>query len=408
MRTGIEQRVMKVVVVLLALLVLGYAANASAVTLPAGQTAIVATPIAKQTCVPVSQYQETVLPDEATPMSVIQALENQIAAIYETASPSVVNITNRSYVYLRFRGTVPQEGTGSGFVYDSDGHIVTNFHVVEGAEELVVTLATGEEFEAEIVGTDPANDLAVVRIDAAEALPDPLELADSGELRVGQFVVAIGTPFGLAQTLTTGVVSALERVIESPQDARFIGGAIQTDAAINPGNSGGPLLDMNAHVMGINSQIISPSGASSGVGFAVPSSAIQRVVPKLITQGYYPHPWLGVEMVSLNSATAALFREAGMDVPVDRGVLVVNVVAQGASAEAGLRGSSQTVQVGNNRIPVGGDIIVAVNDEDIESYSDLVVYLETRTSIRDIVELTIIREGQEQTIEVTLQEGPRD
>jgi len=197
---------------------------------------------------------------------------------------------DRGYTYNVFRQVVPQEGSGSGFVYDTQGHIVINYHVVENAEEIPVTLAGGQMYEAEIVGTDPASDLAVIRIDAGEDLPEPLALGDSDDLRVGQFVLAIGNPFGLEQTLTTGVISALGRVIES-SDGSFIGEAIQTDAAINPGNSGGPLLDLKGRVAGVNSQIVSPSGSSSGVGFAVSASTLQRVVPALTADGEYPHPW---------------------------------------------------------------------------------------------------------------------
>jgi S1-C subfamily serine protease len=176
----------------------------------------------------------------ASEAEAVNSLEGQVIAVYETVAPAVVNITARGYVYSRYMGAIPQEGSGSGFVYDTTGHIVTNYHVVENAEELLVTLANGQVYEARIAGTDPINDLAVIKIDAGTDLPQPVALGDSDQLRVGQFVVAIGNPFGLEQTLTTGVVSALGRVIESPDDNGFISEVIQTDAAINPGNSGGP------------------------------------------------------------------------------------------------------------------------------------------------------------------------
>ncbi len=256
-------------------------------------------------------------------------LEAQIITIYEQASQSVVNITNRSYVYYRFMGTVPEEGTGSGFVYDTEGHIVTNYHVIENAQELLVTLADGQVYEAEVVGSDPSNDLAVIKIDAGTDLPAPLVLGDSDSLRVGQFVVSIGNPYGLEQTLTTGVVSALGRVIEGAEDNSFIGEAIQTDAAINPGNSGGPLLNLHGRVIGVNSQIISPSGASSGIGFAVSSNTVQRVVPELIAQGYYGHPWLGADMMPLTSSVVKVLREAGVDIPAESGLLVLDATAGG-------------------------------------------------------------------------------
>ena len=362
-------------------------AAASAIVPP---TAITASPMAA----PISDETEAA-----------NALETQVIAVYEAVSPAVVNITNRSYVYM-FRQAVPQEGTGSGFVYDAERHIVTNYHVVEDAEELLVTLASGQVYEAEIVGTDPSNDLAVIRIDAGANLPEPVALGDSDELRVGQFVLAIGNPFGLGQTLTTGVVSALGRVIESPEDNRFIGEAIQTDAAINPGNSGGPLLDLKGHVIGVNSQIISPSGASSGIGFAVSANTLRRVVPELIEQGYYPHPWLGTQMLPLTPSTAKAFRDAGMNVPVDAGLLVIEAVKGAPADKAGIRGGSRVVRIGNYQIPLDGDIIIAIDGEPVNDFQTLTVYLEAETTVSDTVDVTIIRNGEELTVPVTLGERP--
>jgi S1-C subfamily serine protease len=351
----------------------------------------------------------TTAPPVATPVldetQAANALETQVIAVYEAVSPAVVNITNRSYVYM-FRQAVPQEGTGSGFVYDTEGHIVTNYHVVENAEELLVTLANGQVHEAEIIGTDPANDLAVIRIDAGADLSEPVALGDSDELRVGQFVLAIGNPFGLEQTLTTGVVSALGRVIESPEDNRFIGEAIQTDAAINPGNSGGPLLDLEGHVIGVNSQIISPSGASSGIGFAVSANTVRRVVPELIAQGYYPHPWLGTQMLPLTPSTAKAFRDAGMNVPVDAGLLVIEAVKGAPADKAGIRGGSRVVRIGRYQIPLDGDIIIAIDGEPVNDFQTWTVYLETETTVGDTVGVTIIRDGEEQAVQVTLEEQP--
>jgi S1-C subfamily serine protease len=334
------------------------------------------------------------------------ALDAQVIAVYEALSPSVVNITSLSYVSSRFMQPVPQEGTGSGFVYDAEGHIVTNYHVVEGAEELLITLASGQEYEAEVVGTDPATDLAVLRIDAGTNLPQPVTLTDSDQLRVGQSVLAIGNPFGLARTLTTGVVSALGRVIESSEDS-FIAEAIQTDAAINPGNSGGPLLDLTGRVVGITSQIISSSGTSSGVGFAVSSNTVRSVVPQLIANGYYPHPWLGVETLDLTPTTTELFRNAGMNLPVDRGVLIIQVVSGGPAEEAGIERGSRAMRIGRYAIPLGGDVIVGVNGVPISSMQELTVYLETETTVGDTVELTIIRDGEERTISLRLAERPQ-
>ncbi len=336
------------------------------------------------------------------------ALQAQFIAVYDNVSPSVVNITNRSYVYGWSRQPIPQEGTGSGFVYDSEGHIITNYHVIEDAEELTATLANGGVYEAEIVGVDPNNDLAVVCIDAGDDLPAPLGLADSDQLRVGQLVLAIGNPFGLDQTLTTGIISALGRVIESPDDSGFIGEAIQTDAAINPGNSGGPLLDLQGRVIGVNSQIISTSGASAGIGFAVSSNTVRRVVPQLIAQGYFAHPWLGLDSVSLTASMALALRQAGADVPVDQGLLVTDVAVGGPAAKAGIRSGSRTARLGRYRVVVDGDIIIALDGEPVSDLQDLTLYLEGETAIGDTIVLTILRDGQELSIPVTLAEQPRE
>jgi S1-C subfamily serine protease len=344
------------------------------------------------------------LPDEG---EAANALEAQVIAVYETVGPLVVNITNRGYTYDMFRRAIPQEGSGSGFLYDREGHIITNYHVIENAEELLVAFADEEVYEAQVVGTDPANDLAVLKIEARpEDLPEPVVIGDSDRLRVGQFVVAIGNPFGLEQTLTIGVISALGRVIESPENNRFIGEAIQTDAAINPGNSGGPLLDLNGRLIGVNSQIISPSRASAGIGFAVSANTVRRVVPELIARGYYPHPWLGAEMLPLTPALARVFEEAGMQVPVTSGLMVMETVRGAPAAQAGLRGAQEFVTVGRYEVPVGGDIIIAVNGERVETFEDMTVYLETQTKVGNTVDVTVIRDGQEQNIPVTLAERP--
>jgi S1-C subfamily serine protease len=349
----------------------------------------------------------TVAPPQATPVSAAEpanALEAQVETVYDQAGPAVVNITSRAIAYDFFMQPVPQEGTDSGFLYDAEGHIVTNYHVVADAESVSVALTTGEVYPATIVGTDPSNDLAVLRIETKN-LPNPIPLGDSEQLRVGQFVVAIGSPFRQAGTLTVGVISALGRVIESP-DGRFIGEAIQTDAAINPGNSGGPLLDLRGRVIGVNSQIISPSQASAGIGFAVSANTVRRVIPQLIAQGRYPHPWLGVSTVPFDPQGALILREAGMEVPVEQGLLVVEVVPGSSAAQAGIRGSDRVVRLGNARVPLGGDIITALNGKPIADFQELTVYLETGTQVGDRVEVTLIRDGREMTVTVTLAERP--
>jgi S1-C subfamily serine protease len=347
----------------------------------------------------------TAAPAQATPeptASLAMALQAEVEAVYKQAGPAVVNITSQVIAYDVFMQPVPQEGTGSGFIYDTQGNIVTNYHVVADAESISVALAGANVYTATVVGTDPSNDLAVVHIDA-QNLPDPIPLADSSELEVGQFVVAIGSPFALSRTLTFGVISALGRVIQSP-DQRFIGEAIQTDAAINPGNSGGPLLDLEGRVVGVNSQIISPSGSSAGIGFAVSSNTVRRVVPALIAEGHYPHPALGVTLLPFSADGASVLRQAGMEVLVDAGLLIVDVTSNGPAAQAGLRGSDREVTVGNARIPVGGDIIVGINGQTITTFEDLNVYLETQTQVGDTVNVDIIRDGQQAVVPVTLAE----
>lgn len=336
------------------------------------------------------------------PAESVSALESLVEQIYDKAAPAVVNITSRSVLYTYFNEPVPQEGTGSGFFYDREGHIVTNYHVVADAQSLTVTLREGQVYPATLVGADPSTDLAVIKIEATD-LPDPLPLADSTQLRVGQFVLAIGNPFGLEQTLTMGVISALGRVIESP-DGRFIGEAIQTDAAINPGNSGGPLLDLQGRVIGVNSQIISTSQSFAGIGFAVSSNTVRRVVPQLIAHGRYPHPWLGVRLLDITPERAEVLAKYGAKMPVTQGVMIIEIVPGSPADQAGLRGADRMVTIGNTRVPVGGDIIIAMGDKPIRSTRELTVQMDTAYQVGDTVTLTINRQGQEMKIPVTLAE----
>ena len=334
-------------------------------------------------------------------------LEQEIIDVYDSVGLGVVNITNRSYAYDFFMRPVPQEGSGSGIIYDQEGHVITNYHVIEDATELLVTLPDETTVEAQIVGADPANDLAVLKIDAAPDLLHPVPLGQSSDLRVGQFVIAIGNPFGFERTLTVGVVSALGRVIESP-DERFIGEIIQTDAAINPGNSGGPLLDLSGQVIGVNTAIFSPSQASAGIGFAVPVDTVRRVVPELIARGYYPHPWLGLSYVwDLNADRAQILREVGMDVPVDEGVLLLEIAPNSPASAAGLRGGQEQVRLGRTMILIGGDILAAIDGEPIATGRDLLRFLDTRTEVGQTIQVTVWRDGQQVTIPVTLEEQPQ-
>jgi S1-C subfamily serine protease len=374
-----------------------------AVVLAMGVGACGAPAVDAPTAVPPSATAAVPQPTVA-PLAPANQLEAQIEAVYAGAEPSVVQITSDIIGYNAFMQPVPEQGTGSGFVYDTDGHIVTNYHVVENAQSVSVTLSTGETYAATVIGGDPSNDLAVLTTEAT-SLPAPIALADSSQLKVGQIVAALGNPFGLNGTLTVGVVSALGRIIQSP-DGRFIGEAIQTDAAINPGNSGGPLLDLEGRVVGIDSQIISPSDASAGIGFAVPSSAVKRVVPQLIANGKYAHPWLGVQLIDITPDRAAALQQAGMKVPVQQGVLVVDVVAGSPADKAGIRAGTTMATIGNTSIPIGGDIITAINGQSITGVQQLTVYLEDNTQVGDTIDVTLIRDGQEMTVKVTLAERP--
>ncbi len=397
-------------VALLAMLAMG--CNLSGALLP--QPTATPTPVPPQPTATVVQPLPTpttaagLVPPLEDEAAAANALENQIVAVHETVGPSVVNITNRSIAYDMFMQPVPQEGSGSGFLYDDQGHIVTNFHVVEGADQLLVNFADGRAYEAVLVGQDPTNDLAVIRIDVSGELPPAVPLADSDKVRVGQFVVAIGNPFGLEQTLTVGVISALGRIIQSPEEDRFIGEAIQTDAAINPGNSGGPLLDLQGRVIGVNSQIISPSRANAGIGFAVSSNTVRRVVPELIARGYYPHAWVGISSLPLNTRTAEAFREAGMNLSVDKGLLILEVVPGGPADQAGIQGGDRIVRFGRFNIPLDGDVLVEIDEQTVQTSQDLNMYLDTRTVVGQTVKLTVVRDGAEQTIEVTLGERPME
>jgi S1-C subfamily serine protease len=349
---------------------------------------------------PAMQIAPTVGPT-VIPLSVTD-LEARIADVYREAGSSVVNITSRSVSYDFFFNPIPRQGSGSGFFYDTQGHIVTNYHVIADADELQVTLADGQTVPAQIVGSDPSNDLAVIKVDLPAGSIRPLPIGDSTQVYVGQFVLAIGNPFGLERTLTFGIVSALGRVIESPNQ-RFIGEVIQSDVAINPGNSGGPLLNLTGQVIGVNSAILSPSGANAGIGFAISARTVQRVVPVLIRDGRYPHPSLGVRVIELTPQRAALFRRAGVQLP-DQGLLIADLVMNGPAAQAGLRGPDRLVRVGNVNLPLGGDVIIAINDQPIMTSQDLIVYLETQTQVGETVQVKVLRDGREQVLPVTLAE----
>jgi S1-C subfamily serine protease len=331
-------------------------------------------------------------------------LQTRVEEIARKYGPSVVNITSNIVGRNVFNQPVPEQGTGSGFVYDKAGHIVTNNHVIANAQSIVVTLEGGKAYPAKVVGTDPSTDLAVISI-KTPSVSGPIPLGDSGNLAVGEFVVAMGNPFGLTRTVTFGVISALGRVIQSP-DGRFVSQAIQTDAPINPGNSGGPLIDLDGRLIGITSQIVSPSGASAGIGFAIPAALVQKIVPSLIAHGSYPHPYLGVEVIDVSSALVDALKQAGVSLPVDHGVLVVAVTPGSPAARAGIHGANRTVQFLNSQIPVGGDVIVAIDGQSVDNYEQLSLYLENQTKVGQTVEVSLYRGNRETKVKVTLEARP--
>jgi len=326
------------------------------------------------------------------PLAAAYAEEQLLIELYERVSPSVVHIAVTT-------GRVGGDGTGSGFVWDAKGHIVTNNHVVQDAERILVRFADDTTVEAELVGTDPDSELAVIRVDVPASQLHPVELGDSDALRVGQRAIAIGNPFGLEQTMTSGIVSALGRVLRQ-QSGFSLPQLIQTDAPINPGNSGGPLLDSHGRVIGVTTLIFSNSGSNAGVGFAVPVNTVKRVVPSLIATGRYADPWLGIEGTSITS----LIVEA-LDLPVEQGVLVQRVVRGGPADKAGLRGSDRQVSFEGTLLGTGGDIIVAIDGVVVQDMDDLIIHLADRR-VGQKVTLTILRDGAERTIEVTLEERP--
>jgi len=337
------------------------------------------------------------LPPET--MQEVDVAEERVINVYERVSPSVVHITSRSEVYDFWRGVVPSEGSGSGFILDQDGRVVTNYHVIENATEIEVLLAGGMAFPATLVGADPYNDLAVLKIDAPAELLVPVEIGRAEDLRVGQRVIAIGNPFGLDWTLTTGVVSALGRTIET-ENGDALGQAIQTDAAINPGNSGGPLLDTSGRVIGVNTAIRSPSGGSVGIGFAIPAETVLRVVPELIDRGYYPHPWTGFSAYELS------YELKPSETGPEHGLLVAEVIPGSPATQAGLQAAEARRQ-GRQIYFNGGDIITALDGEPIKSRDELTIFFESHKEVGDSVELTVVREAETFQLTLILGERPR-
>ena len=331
--------------------------------------------------------------------SITEDEKNNIA-VYEKVADGVVNVTSTAVQMDFFFNAFPTQGSGSGSVIDTKGHILTNHHVVANAQKLEVTLADGSKWPAKLIGSDPDNDLAVIKIDAPKEKLKMISMGDSKTLRIGQKVLAIGNPFGLQRTLTTGIVSSLGRTIRS-EVGNLIEDVIQTDAAINPGNSGGPLLNSDGEIVGINSAIISPSGGSVGIGFSIPVNTAKRVVPELILKGYVSYPWIGATIQTLIPEVAKYLK-----LKIDRGAMIAEAVKGGPAEKAGLKGGDQRVQVGNMIVMAGGDIVVKADQHDVKTHDELIRYIREKKP-GDTILLKVFRKGDFIEVKVILGERPR-
>ncbi len=332
---------------------------------------------------------------EAAPGDSLDGEEQNNISVYKKNIPSVVNVTSRAMTLDFFYGLIPQEGQGSGFVIDKEGHILTNYHVIADARQVEVTMHNRKKYKATVVGTDPSHDLAVIQIKAPELVPSVL--GDSRNLQVGQKVYAIGNPFGLAGTMTRGIVSSI-RPVREPNGA-MIDEAIQTDAAINPGNSGGPLMNGHGEVIGINTMILSNSNQSAGIGFAIPINTAKAVLNDLMTLGRVRRPALGVRTVPIY---AELAEEIGL--PVDYGLLIIGVVPGSSADQAGLHAGTERAYLGNIPIMLGGDLIVAIDGEKIQDQVDLTQMMNNHRA-GDTVKVTIYRNKKKLDVEVSLGEA---
>lgn len=331
----------------------------------------------------------------AAPSYDSQELNN--ISVYKRVLPSVVNITSRQVVFNFFYGAVPQEGQGSGFILDRAGHVLTNFHVVDGANRgIQVLLSNKKTYSAKVIGTDRVHDLALLQIDAPNL--EPVTLANSSELAVGQEVYAIGNPFGLSGTMTRGIISSIRSIKTS--DGAPIEDAIQTDAAINPGNSGGPLLNSRGEVIGINTMIAS-NGAeqSSGIGFAIPINTAKAVLSDLTRYGRVKRPSMGIVSYAIGPDLA---QQMGLD--ADYGVLIQKVLPGGAAERAGLRGGNEKAYVGNTQILLGGDLIIAIDGEQVSTPQDIAAMMDKHQA-GDIVSITVLRNRRQVTFKLTLGEA---
>ena len=334
-------------------------------------------------------HDATKLGDESI-LSVEKSLS--LIELFEKSEEGVVRI---DVVKINsFRGG---NSVGSGFVFDLFGNIITNAHVIDNADNITVTFLDGSQYNASIVGMDKFTDIAVINVEEKPDYLHPLEIGDSSALKVGEPVAAIGNPFGLSGSMTSGIVSQIGRLLPSHDTGFSIPNVIQTDAAINPGNSGGPLLNMNGKVMGINTAIQSGTGQSAGIGFAVPSNTISKVVPVLITEGKYSHPWIGISGQDINPDLAKI-----RNLNHSKGFLIVTVIPDSPAEMAGLKGVSEIEKIDNKEYPKDGDIIISVDGKEVRKISDILIHLQEEKSVGDEMILGIIRNGEQIDIILTL------
>lgn len=315
--------------------------------------------------------------------------------IFEKSEPGVVRVNVQ-----RGESGEATGGVGSGFVFDKKGHIITNAHVVKEASKVVVTFLDGRSYNAEIIGTDEYTDIAIIKVNADLALLQPLSIGDSSNLKVGEQIAAIGNPFGLSGSMTSGIVSQLGRLLPSGS-GYSIPDVIQTDAAINPGNSGGPLLNMRGEIVGINTAIQSATGEFTGVGFSIPSQTVAKIVPTLIEKGEYKHPWIGISGRDIDPDMASV-----LNLKDAVGFLVITVVEDSPAFDAGLVGSDKTIEVDGINYQVGGDIILSVDGKEVRKIDDILIHLQRAKSVGDEMILEILRGGRTTNISITLDERP--
>ena len=333
--------------------------------------------------------------DEINNLIATESETLSLMEIFEKAEPGVVRVNT-----IRNQTANETGGVGSGFVFDKKGHIITNAHVIEGSTKTVVTFLDGRSYNAEIIGVDEYTDIGVIKVNADLKLLNPLSLGDSSNLDVGEPIAAIGNPFGLSGSMTSGIVSQMGRLLPSGS-GYSIPDVIQTDAAINPGNSGGPLLNMRGNIVGINTAIQSTTGEFTGVGFAIPSQTVAKIVPTLISEGEYKHPWIGISGRDIDPDTANV-----LGLKDALGFLIITVVENSPASDAGLIGSDKIIEVDGKEYPVGGDVIVAVDGMDVRKIDDILVHLQRVKTVGDEMNLEVLRDGRTTNVTVILQERP--